>query len=325
MCRTFVFLMFDRYLTVHRAGIQMTVFLALVSMSLFIGSAALTQLHIEFLGFSPAEADTLDQLTPAMATPMKWIQLLGLMITMGLPAALFGYLAYPQATMYLGLKTRLQPLMLVLGAIVLVSALPLSAWLEIQGNQLPVSKEMTELTEKYAALSTLMLAGSTWLDLAFNVLVIAIAPAILEELFFRACLQQILLRWFQNKALAPILITGFIFSLMHFEASGFLSRFFLGALLGWAYYFSGSLWVPILMHFMNNAVAVVGYFLYQNHYIHTNITETPSRIPAVWILAGLSALAVFSWLFMQNGKAHPAWEYNDETPQQPQPNAINHE
>ena len=317
--------MFDRYLTVHRAGIQMTVFLALVSMSLFVGSAALTQLHLSFLGFSPAEADTLDQLTPAMATPMKWIQVIGLVLTMGLPAFLFAYLAYPKPTEYLGLSTSKQPLLLVLGSIMLVSALPLSAWLEIQGQLVPVNAEMKALTDKYAALSTLMLEGNQWSDLLFNVFVIAITPAILEELFFRACLQQILLRWFKNKPLMPILITGFIFSLMHFEASGFFSRFFLGALLGLAYYLSGSLWVSIAMHFLNNAVAVVGYFLYKNHYIQTNITQTPEYIPAVWLLGSLSALLFFTWLFWQNRRALPAWEYHDEIGETPSPKETHYE
>ena len=93
-------------------------------------------------------------------------------------------------------------------------------------------------------------------DLLFNLLVIAIVPAIGEELLFRGYFQQSFSKWLTNHHIA-ILITAFLFSAIHLDAQGIIPRFVLGVLLGYLYYWSGSLWLPILAHFVNNAQVVI--------------------------------------------------------------------
>lgn len=311
--------MFNRYLTVHRAGIQMTVFLALLSMSWLVGSYAVNALHESFLGFNPSQPETISQIKPNMVNTLKALEVLGLFVFLGLPSFLFAYLAYPKPTSYLGLQKTNVPLLLVLGGIVMVSAMPFTAWLELINGRLPGTEGMKAFSKQYEQLSEMMLSGSTMGDLVLNLVVIAVTPALLEEIFFRGCLQQILLRWFNNKPLMPLLITAVVFSLFHFDMSGFIPRTFLGLLLGLGYYYSGSLWVPIIMHFLNNAVAVVGYFLYKQHYISVNLMEKAEHIPFVWIFSSLSAMLFFGWLFFRNGQAQLAWEYNDDIPSPQQP------
>ena len=41
--------------------------------------------------------------------------------------------------------------------------------------------------------------------------------------------------------------------MLTFHFSGMIPRFILGILLGYMFYWSGSLWLPILAHFVNNA------------------------------------------------------------------------
>lgn len=95
-----------------------------------------------------------------------------------------------------------------------------------------------------------------------NVFLIAFIPAFGEELFFRGALQRIL----QNKknAIMAIWLTAFIFSAIHFQFYGFVPRFLMGAFLGYLLVWSGNLWLPVLAHFTNNAVAIVFYYLKQN-------------------------------------------------------------
>jgi len=95
-----------------------------------------------------------------------------------------------------------------------------------------------------------------------NVFLIAFIPAFGEELFFRGALQRI----FQNKknAIMAIWITAFIFSAIHFQFYGFVPRFLMGVFFGYLLVWSGNLWLPILAHFTNNAVAIVFYYLKQN-------------------------------------------------------------
>ncbi|MCR5014014.1 MAG: CPBP family intramembrane metalloprotease [Bacteroidales bacterium] len=93
-----------------------------------------------------------------------------------------------------------------------------------------------------------------------NLLVIALIPAIGEELTFRGVLQQWLTRHCKSHHVA-IIIAAAIFSFIHFQFYGFLPRMFLGLLLGYMFYYSGSIWTSILMHFVNNGTAVVVAYL----------------------------------------------------------------
>ncbi len=95
-----------------------------------------------------------------------------------------------------------------------------------------------------------------------NVFLIAFIPALGEELFFRGALQRIL----ENKkhAIFAIWLTAFIFSAIHFQFYGFVPRFLLGAFFGYLLVWSGNLWLPVLAHFTNNAVAIVFYYLKHN-------------------------------------------------------------
>lgn len=97
-----------------------------------------------------------------------------------------------------------------------------------------------------------------------NILMLAIIPAIGEELTFRGCLQKIFNRWTRNYH-AAIWITAIIFSSIHFQFYGFMPRMLLGALFGYLFVWSRSLWVPIVGHFLNNAAAVVTAYVFQQN------------------------------------------------------------
>ncbi len=93
-------------------------------------------------------------------------------------------------------------------------------------------------------------------DLFYTLLVIAVVPAIGEELLFRGFLQQKFTSRLSNYH-AAILITAFLFSAIHFDLQAIVPRFVLGVLLGYLYFWSKNLWLPILAHFVNNAQAVI--------------------------------------------------------------------
>lgn len=97
-------------------------------------------------------------------------------------------------------------------------------------------------------------------DLIINLLLIALLPAFAEELFFRGVIQKELISYFQNTHIA-IITTAIVFSAFHLQFDGFLPRLFLGALLGYTYYFSKSFLIPFLIHFTNNAILVVSVYL----------------------------------------------------------------
>ncbi len=94
----------------------------------------------------------------------------------------------------------------------------------------------------------------------FNLLVMALIPALGEELIFRASVQQMLVQWFKKPHVA-VIITAVFFSAVHVQFYGFLPRLLLGLLLGYVYFFTGNLWYAILLHFINNAFTVCIYFM----------------------------------------------------------------
>jgi uncharacterized protein len=100
-------------------------------------------------------------------------------------------------------------------------------------------------------------------DVLLSLVIMAVIPAIGEELLFRGALQAIISRITHKPHLA-IWITAFVFSFIHFQFYGFLPRFLLGAFLGYLFYWSGSIWFPIVAHFANNGLAVLATYADQH-------------------------------------------------------------
>jgi hypothetical protein len=99
---------------------------------------------------------------------------------------------------------------------------------------------------------------------------IAILPALGEELLFRGLIQHLISRWFRNSHVA-IFGTAFLFSFIHFQFFGFVPRFLLGLYFGYLLFWSGSLWLPIVAHLINNGLAVFYYHYAGNSEAFTTI------------------------------------------------------
>jgi membrane protease YdiL (CAAX protease family) len=122
--------------------------------------------------------------------------------------------------------------------------------------QIPLPEWLLRFDLNSEAIVDAFLKMSTISDLLYTLIVIAVVPAIGEELLFRGYLQQKISKWLKTPH-AAIVITAFLFSVIHLDPQGIIPRFALGVLLGYLYYWSGSLWLPILAHFANNAQAVI--------------------------------------------------------------------
>ncbi|MBL0099594.1 MAG: CPBP family intramembrane metalloprotease [Saprospiraceae bacterium] len=97
-------------------------------------------------------------------------------------------------------------------------------------------------------------------DLVVNILLLGVLPGIGEELLFRGVIQKEIIEKWQNPHTA-IWITAIIFSLFHFQVTGFIPKMMIGAILGYAYYYSGSLILPMIIHALNNSFATVSLYL----------------------------------------------------------------
>ncbi|MGB3852531.1 MAG: CPBP family intramembrane glutamic endopeptidase [Tunicatimonas sp.] len=148
-------------------------------------------------------------------------------------------------------------------------------------------EQLRELTEQLTRFESVggLLAGMA---------VIAVLPAVGEELVFRGIVQRRLYPLVRNPHVA-IWIAALVFSAIHVQFFGFFPRLLLGALFGYLYYWSGNLWYPIFAHFVNNGFTLLMLYLYQQGSVEMDIEsiETVSWSVALVSLIGSAALLYF--------------------------------
>jgi membrane protease YdiL (CAAX protease family) len=115
---------------------------------------------------------------------------------------------------------------------------------------------MIEKEDKADNLIDMLVVSNTFWVMILNLITIALIPAIAEEMIFRGVFQKIFNNLFKSGHIA-IWVTAFIFSAIHFQFFGFIPRFILGLVFGYLFYWSGSLWLSIISHFVNNAFPVI--------------------------------------------------------------------
>jgi membrane protease YdiL (CAAX protease family) len=153
-------------------------------------------------------------------------------------------------------------------------------WMRSKEDQL---LKMTLFMTKFESLSQLFIA----------IVVIALIPAIGEEVLFRGILQRKLAESWSNVHLS-IWASAFVFSAIHFQFYGFLPRLLLGALFGYLYYWTGRLSIAIFAHFVNNGFTVVLLYLYHIKVIETNIEEKAMPLATSLLSLVLSAAILYT-------------------------------
>lgn len=156
-----------------------------------------------------------------------------------------------------------------------VAALPLISMLAEwnKGMELPsflasVEEIMRQMEESALAMTEKFLNTSSFGMMIVNLFVMALLPAVCEEMMFRGWLQRVLGNRLNYHV--AIWVSAFIFSAIHFQFYGFVPRMIIGAALGYLYCYTGSLWASIIAHFTNNAAAVITAFLAYNGYTSIN-------------------------------------------------------
>lgn len=203
----------------------------------------------------------------------QFFQSIGLFV---IPAFLMAYILSNNVRSFLFFKKPSAEISII-GILTIITAVPFINWLSAQNAaiQFPAFLEGIEQwmknSEEAATLVTeKFLQANSFSGLLMNIFLMAIVPAISEELFFRGLLQNYFYKSSKNIHLA-IWIGAFVFSAFHLQFYGFMPRLLMGAFLGYLLVWSGSIWVPIMAHFINNALAVVFYYLHSNGYTDVNI------------------------------------------------------
>ena len=197
---------------------------------------------------------------------LKWLQFFQTVATFLLPPIICAWLwdEGHKPFRWLKLDKTADPKLFGLAVLIMVCAIPaINLLADLNGRiQLPksldfIEQKMRAMEAAAAALTEQFLQADNFGILLINICLMAVLPACAEELSFRGTLQQIL----GNKHLA-IWVTAVIFSAVHMQFYGFIPRMLMGAMFGYIFVWTGSLWLPILMHFTNNGLAVLAYYLF---------------------------------------------------------------
>lgn len=195
-------------------------------------------------------------------------------------------------------------LLIALGNLIWVALL--GAW--NKSLPLPPFAELAEWIQqteaKAESLTLFMLKMDAFSDLLLRLCVMALFPAVLEEVFFRGILQRLFLKW-SGSALLSIGVSALLFSLLHFKYSQFFPILWAGLLLGFLYHKSGNLTYSIIAHFIHNAsLVVLSYFVANTSYDYILGDDyTPSWL---WVIAGFTVLLSALYFFIQLFKKSPS-------------------
>lgn len=208
---------------------------------------------------------------------------------------------------FLKLDRAPQALLLIVSCFFMLSVFPVAQFTYWLNQQIPLP-EWADTMERNASgmLEGLMVMDSP-VEFLFNLLIMAVLPAVGEELMFRGVVQQKLEEQTLNGHLA-IWITAGIFSAIHFQFEGFLARMALGAALGYLFFWTRNLWIPIAAHFLTNALQVFVRYAFTEKIAEMQAqAEEAGKVPWASALIGILLVFVVGQYLQQRavGSVHP--------------------
>ena len=216
---------------------------------------------------------------------LKFIQLFSCLGLFILPPFFYAYLS--AENIFSNHKISRQVIILVVAIMILIN--PFVSFTFFLNQSIDIPKWLMFYDQNIYAITKAFLVMNSSVDLIVNLLVLAILPALGEELVFRGFLQKKIIS-FSKKPYLSIFFTALLFSVVHMQFEGVLPRFILGSVLGLMFYFSSNIWIPIIAHFINNALIVILSYPALNNKISFDLLNLEKFVR--WDQAALSLIAV---------------------------------
>ena len=227
---------------------------------------------------------------------MQMFQTTGMFI---FPALALAFIASRKPLDFLGF-TKANAKHLLMATALMIILIPGINLIASLNAEIPVPEWMHQLEQSAEALTKKLLITDSIGVFALNLFMVGVLPAIGEELFFRSVLQKYFIKLTKNSA-AGIVITSLIFSAIHMQFLGFIPRFLLGMVFGYLYLWSGSIKVPMLVHFVNNGLAVFVYYLVGSGVVPMEIEDIGEPSQTLYLGLGSLVFAGFLlWLIWKN-------------------------
>jgi uncharacterized protein len=192
---------------------------------------------------------------------MRMILFLNHIFSFIIPALATAYIAYKNRLWYYLKLDKYPNLSLVgLAFLWLLISMPFVQYSYQINKMIPLPEWMMQMEDSTSGMLQAIVAKENFYEIIINVFLIGVIPGIGEELMFRGVIQQQIGRLFKEEHF-QVWFSAAIFSAIHMQFQGFLARMILGALLGYLLVWTRSLWVPMIVHFLNNGLQVIGLYV----------------------------------------------------------------
>ncbi|NOY38001.1 MAG: CPBP family intramembrane metalloprotease [Chlorobi bacterium] len=239
---------------------------------------------------------------PATVGILKYLQFLQSLSLFLIPSLLFLFLTRDRWSRFIGLSSTGGWVAMTLVILIMIFLIPvnnvLAGWnskLHLPQSLSGLEDMMRRMEDNAAQLTQAFLKMNSFGAFLINLAIVAVLPALSEELMFRGAIQPIFIKWTRNVH-AGILITAFLFSFFHFQFFGLIPRWVLGVIFGYLFYWSKTIWLPVLAHFINNGLAVTVYYIYGSQVVEQKVDTIGTADD--WSLAVVGFVLVGTLLYL---------------------------
>lgn len=284
----------------HRVLKQVFFLIAITAISYILFSGLGIRLSAYFFNVDMVSlvSEDYSNASPEVIRALKFIQVFVTIGTFLTPALLFPYYLSKNPFHYVKIDRNISWIVVFQVIGLLAVMYPFIEWLLEINNRLSLpayfssfEANLRSQETRYEVIQDTFMKMNNIRGLSTNILVLALFPAFLEEMFFRGMFQTYMQGILKNHHWA-IFSSALFFSMVHFRFFGILPIFVLGMVLGYLFYWTSSLWASVFAHFLNNASAVVLVFLSQNGYINFQI-DKPMQNSTMVIVGSFALAAIF--------------------------------
>jgi len=229
----------------------------------------------------------------------RTLQFVSTFFFMAIPSFVFVRILNRNPFRYIGFNSALSGKQVFFIVCIIFMGFFLSSALSSINEMIPISKSaetyFRNLEDEYNQEMMAIANMKSVQDYLFSLLMIALLPAIFEEMLFRGALQPVLIN-LSKSVFTGIFVTSILFSAIHASFYGFLPRLALGLIIGYIFYYSKNLWLASITHFLYNAFGVTQmYALSMRGELTTEAMSDPSVHWAYGLLAAVSIYVIFKY------------------------------
>lgn len=246
---------------------QFALLLLFIGLGIIAGSACTMLFANLYLGATPND---FSEVIANSKDPVVYrvLQVINVVFVMILPSAFFARTNQSDVPGFLRFTKAINCKQTFLLVSIVLAAIMIGGSLGAINEMIPIPESwasyFNQLEEDYSKQVLIITSMKNVKDYISALFILALLPAIAEEMIFRACIQKVFISISKN-VWTGIVITAILFSMMHLSFYGFLPRLFLGIVLGYVFYKGDNIWLTIIIHFLNNAFALTQMYALSLH------------------------------------------------------------